>query len=232
MSAVGGQANADGSAAIMGIQCTPTSSGNLVSGNKIHGLSLINAGTGTVTINGINVNSMTGSAVSRNIIHSFRTSNTGITSTMNGINYTGGSSRIVNNIIRLGIDTAGAAVTATPVISGINKKGGSIEAYFNSVYIGGSNIGTGLANTYAFNKTASGTDVVQNNIFVNERANAGTGGGHYVVALNNNTNLNLNYNVYHHGPLGTGDTLGVISGTGVTSILTWRSLAVVDIFRE
>jgi hypothetical protein len=215
------QTNNDGSASIIGIQCISTGAGNLISQNNVLGLYNVNNGASLVTINGINVNNMTSSLVTRNLIHSLSVLGTGTGSSINGVNFVGGTIRLTNNMIRLGIDTAGAPLINTPIINGINKKAGNLEGYFNTVYIGGDNIGTGTAQTFAFNRGTAGADVIQNNVFVNYRNNATTGGGHYVVGLTNTTTLTLNYNVYHSQ--GNYDSVGIVAGIPALTMANWRS---------
>lgn len=220
------QTNSDGSASIIGIQCISTGAGNLIAQNNVYGLTNVNPGNAVVSINGINVNNMTSSLITRNRIDGLVVLGTGSGASLNGINYVGGTTRVTNNIIRLGFDTLGQSIITTPIINGIFKKGGNFEGYFNSVFIGGDFVGTGTAQTFAFNRTTAGTDVVQNNVFVNYRNNSTTGGGHYVVGLNNTTTINLNYNVYHS--VGNYDSVGLVNGVSALTMTGWRGISGLD----
>jgi hypothetical protein len=92
-------------------------------------------------------------------------------------------------MIRLGIDGNGSSLTNGITIAGINKSTtGNADIYHNSIYIGGTGV-TGSAGTYAFRRTASGTDDVRNNILVNARSNSGGSGKHYTVGINATTNF-------------------------------------------
>ncbi|MES2559019.1 MAG: T9SS type A sorting domain-containing protein [Bacteroidota bacterium] len=218
------QSNNSGSAAIIGIRLVTTTAGNFVNQNKVYGLSLTNTtSTASVTAIGILCNSLINSTVSRNTIHSLTTAGTGTTAGLNGILMGGGSPRLINNTIRLGIDTNGNALTTTPLIYGIFKTAGSLISLFNTVYIGGAGAGTGVANTFALNSTATGVDSVFNNIFVNERSNSSTGGSHYAIGLTSNTTLQCNGNVYWS----TGN-LGLFGATPHTAMSTWTNATSVD----
>lgn len=227
-----GQSNSDNIAAINGISCSQTTAGNLISRNKIYGLLELNGGAATVTVNGINVSGMTASTVSRNLIHSLSTEASGILAGVMGINYASGTITLTNNMIRLGLDSNGASMVTTPTIRGINKKGGNISAYFNSVYIGGSGVGTGIANSYGFIRTATGTDDVKNNIFMNERSNSsfgnGNGGAHFAFGTNNATTFTADYNLYYVNSSSNGDTLAQSGTTSYASIALWKSTVGLD----
>src|ERR1044071_3681070 len=80
--------------------------------------------------------------IARNSIHSLSASNTG--ATINGIFSNAGLTTYQNNMIRLGINGAGSSITTALSINGINEAGSfnTNNFYFNSVYIGGSSVGT------------------------------------------------------------------------------------------
>lgn len=78
-----------------------------------------------------------------------------------------------------------------------NDATGVQTLYYNSVYIGGS-ASSGATNSYAFRKTSSAHNFI-NNLMVNARTNSGSATGkHYVVYSTSTTagSLNANYNVY------------------------------------
>lgn len=221
------QSNNSGSAANIGIRLVTTTSGNVINQNKIYGLSLTNTtATASITAIGILLNSLTNSTVNRNTIHSFTSAGTGITTSFNGILAGGGSPRLTNNVIRLGVDTNGAPLTTTPLIYGIYKTSGSLNCLFNTVYIGGTGVGTGAANTFALSSTVTGVDSVLNNIFVNERSNGSTGGVHYAIGLTASTTLLCNGNVYW--TTGSGGSLGLFGATPYTTINSWSNATALD----
>lgn len=226
----GGQSNVDAGAAVNGISLTQSTAGNLISQNKIYGLYHTNQFAGTVNLNGINISGITTSTVSKNFIHSLTTVAPGNTSVITGINYVSGSSSLVNNMIRLGLDTNGSSITTAPAIRGINKKAGNMSAYFNSVYIGGAGVGSGTSNTYAFSRTTAGTDDLRNNIFMNKRSNALTAGGgtHFAFGTNNATTFNADNNLYFVDTTGNGDTLAQFGTTPYTSLAIWKNTVGLD----
>jgi len=58
-------------------------------------------------------------------------------------------------MIRLGVDAAGNSLTTALTINGINETAGTNNFYFNSIYIGGSGVGTTASNTFAFNSVVT-----------------------------------------------------------------------------
>ena len=133
--------------------------------------------------------------ITKNIIHSLGVTAVNTNAFINGIEILAGSATYANNMIRLGIDGAGNSISTALVIRGINKTSTLVNNfYFNSLYIGGTGVGTTVKNSGAFIKTSTGNDDIRNNIFVNNRANATTGGKHYQLQLINNSGINLNYN--------------------------------------
>ncbi len=221
------EASIQGNAAIIGIRVTPTSTGNLITQNLIRGLNLINTtSTSTVAITGMILNNMTGCVVSKNIIHSFSSLSSSSAVIMMGIYLNGGSPRIINNMIRLGFDTAGNSVTTTPAMYGIYRTAGTLYSCFNSIYIGGYGVGSGTANTIPLYSIATGVDSIMNNIFSNERSNASTGGTHYTISLSGNTTLTSNNNVLWY--TGNGGTLGSYAATNISSVSALTALSSTD----
>ncbi|MES2778644.1 MAG: T9SS type A sorting domain-containing protein [Bacteroidota bacterium] len=224
---VSAQTGSGANASVVGISLASTAGSGTVSQNTIYALQNTHPAA-AVHVNGIHYGGGVGDIISRNFIHSLTTASSSVTSQINGMVMTGGTGSIVNNMVRLGINEAGTSLILTPVINGLSKTGGNLEAYFNTIYIGGTGVGSTLGNSYAFNRSAAGTDAVQNNVFVNNRSNSTTtGGSHFVVALNNTTTINLNYNIYHSS--GTGDTVGIITGgAGAHTLVAWKTLSGLD----
>lgn len=223
----GAQNNADNNASVAGIVVTSSAAANLISRNTIYGLNQLYTGTNAVSVTGIHTTSGgANSMLSRNMIHSLNAQGSGTSGIITGINYSGGTTRVVNNMIRLGVDTIGNAVITTPATYGINKKGGNLVALFNTVYVGGSGVGTGTANTFAFNRAAVGVDSVLNNVLANERSNASTGGAHYAVGINNSTTLTQNSNLYWAN--GTGGALALYNTTPQLSMNAWNIASGID----
>jgi hypothetical protein len=114
--------------------------------------------------------------VERNFVHSLSASTSG-TATIDGIYTACDSAGIYNNMVRLGIDAAGANIPRNDVFNGIRQGllSGPQRISHNSVFIGG-NYG-GFNHTYAFFTADSlQSKVIANNLFVNNRqVTTGTG---------------------------------------------------------
>ncbi len=221
------QNNTSGSASLIGIRFVPATAGNFISGNQFFGFTHTNSGAASVSVLGIVTNNtLSPTTIQKNILHSYNLLSTSTASYLIGIYVVGGSAKYVNNIIRLGIDSGGNSITTTPIIYGIFKTAGAINLFNNSIFIGGTGVGTGTSNTFAFNSSLAGVDSIFNNIFSNERSNSSTGGVHYATSLASNTTLNCNTNNYWFS--GNGGALGLFGTTTCSSISSWISNSSVD----
>ena len=119
-----------------------------------------------------------------------------------------------NNMIRLGYNETGASIVSPCTIRGITKTLPNTNIWFNSIYIGGTGVGTTATNTFCLTRPTAATDDWRNNVLVNNRSNATTGGKHYRINLINTATLTLNYNVYYGS--GTGTVFG-FNGSDVAS---------------
>lgn len=120
---------------------------------------------GIITANG-------GGAIYRNKIVSFGNTATG-TSTLPGIGgvfITGGDYNIYNNVVSI---SNGTNTNGTRLFGMLQSSTGTCRYYYNTVSISGNATGTAAKNT-AFIRTASGSVVLQNNIFVNSRTGTGS----------------------------------------------------------
>ena len=125
---------------------------NTVSQNTIHSLSNVVVGGGLTAIYGMDLSfPNTANVVERNFIHSCSISTTATTSQLRGIFVRGTASPAAasnatykNNMVRLGIDAAGASITTpyeiTGILDSVNTAGQFSNYYFNTVYIGGSGV--------------------------------------------------------------------------------------------
>ena len=218
------QANNTGSASLTGIRFVPSSTGNLVSQNQIYGLNQVNAGANAVASIGIVLNNITSSLITKNLIHSFNS--TSAASTLMGIYLNaGGTPTITNNLIRLGIDANGNAVSQPVIIYDIYRNGGNLIMFNNTCYVGGSGVASGAVNTYAFSSITTGTDSIYNNIFSNERSSSG-GAAHYAIGLSGNTTLAENKNIFYAS--GTGGSLGLFGATPASTLSAWITASGVD----
>ncbi|MFN4121879.1 MAG: beta strand repeat-containing protein [Flavobacteriales bacterium] len=199
-------------AALIGISHRSTSAGQTLKGNTVYGLTHTNA-SAAATVTGIYYNGPTSGTnlVDGNFVHSLNATSSSTALQLNGIVLGGGLTTVTNNMVRLGIDAAGNSITAARVIQGILKEtANNHNIWHNSVYIGGANVVSGAANTFAFRRTATGIDNVRNNIFLNARSNATTGGLHYSLTLNATTTYTGGFNILFSP--GTGGSIGSVNG--------------------
>jgi hypothetical protein len=223
--------------AIVGMSVTSGAGVNTISNNTIKSLQLTHpTNNSAVQITGMFINNFAGGTniISRNNIHSF-----GITSPLNtlsvitGIDCGGGVSNYFNNTVNLGIDSNGNSITQPILLRGITKGTASNNNfYYNSVYIGGSNVAAGVAtqSTFAFVRGTTGTDQVRNNIFVNERSNAVAGGllKHYAIRLSTGVaTLTINNNNYYG--IGNDGILGSVSGIDYPTFAGFQGVTLQDV---
>ncbi|MBL0177026.1 MAG: T9SS type A sorting domain-containing protein [Ignavibacteria bacterium] len=210
-------------AGLLGISAYSTTAGiQTVSQNTVHALSNSAAAATTISAIGIQFSGSTSNAhvIERNLVHGITTATSNTGAMVLGIQVTGGTATFKNNMVRLGTDVA-----TTNIVAGISKETATNNNfYFNSVYIGGSNIGSGAAepNTMAFRRTSTATDDVRNNVFFNARSNSGTGTGkHYAAYLNATTTMIMDYNVLFSN--GTGSVLGFDGTTDRADLAAWKN---------
>ncbi|THU39269.1 hypothetical protein FAM09_12205 [Niastella caeni] len=213
------------SSAIIGICMASTNAaGCNLSGNTIDSLVL----TGTATAAAVNVIGLYYSAtasvtntVAKNFIHSFDATAANTSAVFTGIQIFNGTTVYANNMIRLGIRPDGTSLTTAQTINGILSSTTATNSFYhNSIYIGGSGVGTNAANTCAFIRTAaSGTYDLRNNIFANNRSNATGGGKHFCLYFTTaNTGATVNYNVYQYSGAG-----GKFAFGGTTEIVNYAN---------
>jgi hypothetical protein len=219
------QAGGGASAALGGISTTTTTTGINVSGNTIHSLRLLSTSTtASIAVTGIFFSGSTTvqSFITKNNIHSFELTAANTNVTITGIDYSTGTSTFANNIIRLGIRPDGTSLATEVVLRGISSNSSSVlnNFYFNTIYIGGTGVGTTARNSYAFTRTStSGTYDLRNNIFVNSRSNTAAGGKHYAVFFTTAfTGVTADYNLYRYN--GTG---GLFSINGAVDVAAYSS---------
>jgi len=204
-------------ASVIGILNESVGDSLIISNNSVD--SLFNtASSASVHAVGIyNSNNTTGTnSIDRNRINNLFLSTSDLTSSLTGIYLAAGSATYKNNMVSLG-----NGVTAEYAVTGLLDAATSNNSfYFNTIYIGGNGVGTTATNTYAYRRTAAGTDSVMNNIFVNERSNSSTGGKHYATHISSTTSLTSDYNDLYVG--GSGGVLG-FSTSDRTTLALWKS---------
>lgn len=213
-------------AALIGLLFTANSNdGQNISGNRINNLSMVSAAA--TNISGIyysGPNSGT-NIVSGNFIHSLTA--TSQSATLTGMLSADGVTTWSNNMVRLGIDGNGNSITTAATIYGIYEQSGSNSFYHNSIYCGGSGVGSTASNTYAFcSIVTSAAHDYRNNIFMNARSNTTTGGKHYAVRYAGGSALvTANYNILVAN--GNGGVTGY-NGSDQASLTAWRSVTGFD----
>jgi hypothetical protein len=231
---IGANATGTGAASgIVGISLTSTTTNaslvHTVSQNTIYGLSNTNAAANTY-VTGIHIaGATTGNNIAaRNFIYNLAVNSTSTTATITGINAASGLFTYHNNMIRLGYTADGAASITNPnVIIGFNEVSGTAGSgyYFNSILIGGTNITTGAANTFAFKNAGTNTRTILNNVFVNTRSNITSTGKHYAINLAGTTanpaGLTADYNDLYTN--GTGGFLGLYNGIDIGTLTNWQT---------
>jgi hypothetical protein len=226
---------------VVGIGVSATTGANTVSNNTIHTLKLTSATATTqkIEITGMLIGGGTfAHNVTRNNIHSLSILSNDTAAVITGIDNSAGTVTFANNMVRLGIDENGTPVTTGCMIRGITKgNSSSCNFWHNSVYIGGSGVTNGVAGSlrqsYAFVRGTNGAaDDVRNNIFSNQRSNAGaTGATHYAIRLSSGTSgLNLNNNVYYFtgnggvfGYNGTANVANYAAGWAAGDLLSYET---------
>jgi hypothetical protein len=189
-------------------------------------LAFAHASAATVALNGALINA---NLVERNFVHSLSLTSTDNNSQTWGMLMRGaGAATIQNNMIRLGLDSAGNPVTSGFSIIGIRDSAPANVSsyYFNSIYIGGTGVVSTGSNSFAFN-----SNVVVNarnfvdNIFWNARSNASGAGKNYATAAGgtapNPTGLTSNRNDLY--ATGTGGFVGLFNGVDQTTLGNWQT---------
>lgn len=204
---------------------TAASSSQTIAANHIHSLTNTFLAA-AVSVIGVYFGTTTTTQtyeVSRNLIHNFSTTSQVVTTQQIGIHGASNSrTRVSNNMISIGHNPAGASETLSQTMIGFNKSGtGSYHVFHNSVYVGGTGVGTDTTRTFAYRRIAAGADTVLNNLFVNKRSNATTGGKHYAIFLTNKTGLILNNNAYYAN--GNGSVFGFDAVTNRTDLAAWQA---------
>ena len=186
-----------------------TANGN-ISNNQIYNLQNWNT-TSAHWICGImhtSYPSLTGNntVVNGNSIYGFKSAST-VAPRFDGIYVYNGYSSFTNNMIRLGVDSSGTAITNPTVMNGITLATAyQNNFYHNTIMITGAPT-SGAAQTAAFLSTATIPNGqlldIRNNIFVNTTSNGGTATGfNYGMKLVDSLRLNSNYNLFNVNGLG------------------------------
>ena len=221
---------------VLGISCQSASALGFqtISGNTI--TNLANLGTTAATqVNGILVTSSTTAGntfiVRENNISAIGAPLTSGASVTNGIQIYGGTGRVYNNMIVLGLDATGAALTQSKEYNGISKNTTNRATIcFNSVSVDGAGVAAGTANTYSMRRlqspAAAPADSVFSNIFSNTRSNGASTGIHYAIGVNNTTQFVSNGNDFYGN--GTGYMMGFDGTASYASVAAWTGATTQD----
>src|SRR4029079_5624271 len=171
---ISGNSNAAATIVTSGMVLTGTGTvgPNVFSQNVIHSLSN-NSGAASNSIYALYCSfpAATANVVERNIVHSLSITSSTLTSQLVGILPVAGTGTYKNNMVRLGIDAAGASITPGYVMYGMFEIAGTNNLYDNSVYVGGTGVAS-ASTTFGFvSNVTSGTRNYKDNIFWNARSN-------------------------------------------------------------
>jgi hypothetical protein len=223
--------NSNGAIVVMsGISNGPAGSGTSeISQNTIHSLNN-SAGTAAGSIYAMDLTlSANANVIERNFIHSISATSSATAYQLWGIVKRGaGFATVRNNMVRLGIDSAGNPITSGFSIIGIRDMSGPGAAAnydFNSVYIGGTGVAP-ASNTFAFF-----SDVVTNvrnfkdNMFWNARSNGSGSSANISIAVGgtapNPAGLTSNYNDLY--ATGVGGAVGLFNGVVRNTLSDWQT---------
>ncbi len=125
-----------------------------------------------------------------------------------------------NNMVSLGIDAAGNSISTGYQMYGMFEIAGTNSIYFNSVYLGGTNV-SDASSTFAFvSNVASGARSYIDNIFWNARSNGAGTGKHYAIALSG-PGFTSNYNDLY--ATGTGGFVGSFGAGDQLTLADWQT---------
>ena len=205
-----------------GILSTASTGVNTFSQNVVHSLSN-NSGAISNSIYAIYCSFATGPAniVERNFVHSLSITSTATTSQLVGILPVAGSGTYKNNMVRLGVDAAGAPITAGYTIYGMFEIAGVNNLYYNSVYVGGTAV-VSASTTFAFvSNVTTGTRNYVDNIFWNARSNASGSATNFAIALTGLSGVTSNYNDLFAN--GVGGCVGSAPGVTGCTLADWQT---------
>jgi hypothetical protein len=194
--------SANSLSSVIGILSGTAASSNVnINGNTIFNLNATTTLTGTTNpgIAGIAIDGGTTNSISRNRIYGLTNQSAGSAANAGsivGIRLQPNTSTVDNNMISL----SNASYTNAARVIGVWDNANTLNMYFNSIVIGGSQTagGTGAVASAAYGSLITGgTRTVRNNIFYNTRTGgtSGTTVHHFAIAVNAaTTTLSSNYN--------------------------------------
>jgi len=222
-------ANSTGASLIVvsGMSLTGSTGANTISGNEIHSLSN-SSGSASNSIYALRTSfsAVAGNVVERNYVHSLSITSTALTSQLVGILPTAGNGTYQNNMVQLGYDAAGNAITAGYVMYGMFEIAGANNIYNNSIYVGGSGV-TASSNTFGFvSNVTSGTRNYVDNIFWNARSNASGTALNIAYLVSTAAGVTSDYNLLYAD--GTGGAIAAGGSTAYATLADWQTASGLD----
>jgi hypothetical protein len=177
--------------ALVGIHTTPSNPNQRINDNVIFGLSCMGGNAVFSRCVGIQVgNNSGGGTISRNLVYDIKHTGTLPTAQATGIRILSGVNWTVdNNMVSIGSGTDSAIVTGIQDTSAAT----TLNVFYNTVYINGTNQSVTTGRSYAFSKDFTSAINVRNNIFDNARIGASF--NYALRVVNTTVGLNSNYNV-------------------------------------
>ena len=201
---------------------TGTAGPNMISQNVIHSLSN-NSGAASNSIYALYCSfpATTANVVERNFVHSLSITSTATTSQLVGILPVAGNGTYKNNMVRLGVDAAGASITAGYAIYGMFEIAGTNNLYYNSVYVGGTGVAS-ASTTFGFvSNVTGGTRNYVDNIFWNARSNASGSCRELCHRTEWVAGVTSNYNDLFAN--GVGGCVGTAPGVAGCTLANWQA---------
>ncbi|MDP3927876.1 MAG: T9SS type A sorting domain-containing protein, partial [Bacteroidota bacterium] len=194
--------NVNQSASINGITTVTSSSGSqFIANNTIYNLILtptLSVASAAIGIYYGSTNTASNNSIENNHIFGLGSNQNNDNAILTGISAGAGSTtfplKLVNNMISIGSDSTGASYIGSAQINGVLKTVGMIALYHNTINIHGAGVLNNAVNTFAFRRTNTAIDTLLNNIFVNKRINATSGGGHFTLGVDTSLTLTSDYN--------------------------------------
>jgi hypothetical protein len=207
----------------------------VVARNTIHSLrnTVTGGAAGATYVIDLALPTNPGNVVERNLVHSVSVDTSFTGYDLRGMLLRGtvaASMTVRNNMVRLGLAADGSSITAPYQIIGITESANvTASMYFNSVYIGGSDVAAGSGLSYALlsSSTTAGREY-QNNIFMNARSNAAPSGAaqqHFAIRVAgtapNPPGTTSNFNILR--VTGTDSAIGVFNLLTVPTLANWQT---------
>ncbi|MBP7497607.1 MAG: immunoglobulin domain-containing protein [Bacteroidales bacterium] len=209
----------------------------IISQNNVYNIISTISGSYDATLYGIistgTETSSTQHLVERNIISSIYGGTNNPKVKIIGLDIESTNTDVINNMICLGINADGSQVNSPVTITGIYNSfnnpnlSTNHNVFFNSVFIGASQVTSGTNNTYCFQSTYNQSTVkstfnLNNNIFVNMRSNISGTAKHYCLAFIKYTFIKSDYNLFNTAGSSDGGYIGNINGADYNNILSWQ----------